>query len=194
MTEEEKMLKGLPYRPLDEGLVEKRSNCRKILAVYNKLQVNDKKDENEQKLVVENLKKLLGKFGKNCHIEPPFYCDYGKNIELGDDFYCNFNCTILDCGKVTFGDRCMLAPGVQIYPVSHPTNVKERSEGYEFVKPIVIGNDVWIGGNAIILPGVNIGDGAVIGAGSVVSKDVQANTVVCGNPAKFLKFVDGYNP
>ncbi|KAJ3029725.1 UNVERIFIED_CONTAM: hypothetical protein HDU68_011338 [Siphonaria sp. JEL0065] len=136
------------------------------------------------------LKDLFGGMGEGCHIESPFRCDYGKNITLGRNVYMNFGCTILDCNKVEIGDNVLIAPNVSIYTAHHPIDPELRTEwGPELASPVKIGNDVWIGGHAIILPGVTIGDGVTIGAGSVVTKDVESRTVVVGNPARVVKRV-----
>ncbi|MDF2524594.1 MAG: maa, partial [Clostridiales bacterium] len=121
------------------------------------------------------------------HIEAPFNCDYGYNIEVGENFYANYGCTILDVNKVIIGDNVLLAPNVQIYTAAHPVDPSKRLTGKEFAKPIVIGNNVWIGGGAIICPGVKIGDNVTIGAGSVVTKDVPENVVAAGNPCRVIR-------
>lgn len=129
---------------------------------------------------------LFGELG-SCYIEPDFYCDYGVNIKVGQRFYANHHCVILDAALVTIGDDVMLGPGVQIYTVSHPLDATARLSGIEQAKPVQIGHNVWIGGQALILPGVTIGDGAVIAAGSIVTKDVAAYTLVAGQPARWQK-------
>ena len=138
---------------------------------------------------------LFGRTGKNLRIYPPFRVDIGCNIFLGDNVLINQNCTFLDLGTITIGDRVLVAPDVKIYTATHPLTANERcretfdgnAEIFNIVKPVTIGNDVWIGGGAIILPGVSIGNGAVVGAGSVVTKNIPENTVVAGNPAKVIK-------
>ena len=132
-------------------------------------------------------KKLLGKTGENFHIEQPFHCDYGYNIEIGENFYANYNCTILDCGKVIFGDNVLLAPNVAVFTAGHPVDAAKRNEGWEYAFPVKIGNNVWIGGNTVINTGVTIGDNVVIGAGSVVTKDIPSNVVAFGNPCKVFR-------
>jgi maltose O-acetyltransferase len=183
-TEKEKMLSGELYDAMDAELVRDRLNARAIVAQYNKLTFSD--DENAQRLRAQ----LFGSVGDNVFIEMPFRCDYGYNIHLADGVYMNFNCVLLDVCEIRIGARTLLAPGVQIYTASHPLDPKLRAAGPELGKPITIGEDVWIGGCAIILPGVTIGNGAVIGAGSVVTKDVSPMTVVGGNPAKVIKTIE----
>ena len=126
----------------------------------------------------------LGHVGKDAVIRPPFFCDYGTNIRLGEGVFLNFNCVILDVVEVSIGDRTQIGPAVQIYAADHPRDAETRRAGLEFGRPVRIGSDVWIGGGAIILPGVTIGDAAVIGAGSVVTRDVGAGATVMGNPAR----------
>ena len=120
-------------------------------------------------------------------IEPPFFCDYGTNIELGDKVFFNFNCVILDVAKVTIGSNVMFGPAVQIYTATHPMDAEERRSGLEFAKPVRIGNDVWLGGGVIVCPGVTIGDAAVIGAGSVVVRDIPAGVFAAGNPCRVIR-------
>lgn len=179
MNEKEKMLAGKLYNAFtDKELVEDRCKVREIFREFN----NTCKQELLEKIFQ---KKLDGVF-----IEPPFHCDYGYNIELGKNVYMNFGCTILDCARVEIGDNCMLAPNVQIYSAAHPIDVKTRNAGLEYALPITIGKNCWIGGSAIILPGVTIGDNCVIGAGSVVTKDIPANSVAVGNPCRVIKKVE----
>jgi len=184
MTEKEKMLAGLMYNSLDPVLVKEREEARLLFQEINKMNETQKQRRNQL------LYSLLGKAGKNLWIEPPFYCDYGYNITVGYNVFMNYNCCILDVMPVTIGDRVMIAPNVQIYTATHPLNAKERNSGREFAKPITIGNDVWIGGGAIICPGVSIGNAVVIAAGAVVTKDVPDNVLVGGNPAKIIREID----
>lgn len=135
----------------------------------------------------ELLKTLFGKTGERLWIEQPFHCDYGWNIELGEHFYANYNLTILDVGKVTIGKNVMCAPNVAIYTAGHPVHPQSRSSGYEYGIPVTIGDNVWIGGNAVILPGVTIGSNAVIGAGSVVTRDIPDNVIAAGNPCRVIR-------
>jgi maltose O-acetyltransferase len=126
----------------------------------------------------------FGAVGEDCVIRPPFFCDYGYNIRLGDEVFLNFNCVILDIMPVTIGDRTQIGPAVQIYAADHPRDAETRRSMLEFGRPVTIGTDVWIGGGAIILPGVTVGDGAVIGAGAVVTRNVPDGATVVGNPAR----------
>jgi len=180
MTERQKMLAGQMYfaadSELDAGRLRARRLCHRINYEYAEW-------PDRLKLFDE----LLGSYGKNMLIEPPVYIDYGSNLYVGDDFFMNFNCCILDDAPVKIGNNVMLAPFVQIYTATHPLDHNERKSGYEYAKPVTIGNDVWIGGGAIICPGVTIGDRAVIAAGEVVTKDVPEAVVVGGNPARVIK-------
>ena len=184
MSEKEKMLSGLMYDPMDPALVVERHRARLLFQKINLL--DDHRKEERNGLFCD----LIGTAGEGLWIEPPFYCDYGSNINLGKNVFMNFNCCILDVMEVTIGDRVMLAPNVQIYTATHPLEAKERSSGREFAKAVVIGNDVWIGGGAIICPGVTIGNRVVIGAGAVVTRDVPDDVFVGGNPARVIKTID----
>ncbi|MFC6332082.1 sugar O-acetyltransferase [Paenibacillus septentrionalis] len=183
-TEKQKMQAGEMYNAADPELMADRLRTRKLVRVYN-----ETADDNfEQRISL--LKQLLGSTGNHIYMEPNIRFDYGYNTYVGENFYANFDCTILDVCEVRFGDNCMLGPSVQIYTATHPLHPTERNSGKEYAKPITIGNNVWIGGNATINPGVTIGDNAVIASGAVVTKDVLANTVVGGNPAKVLKHIE----
>lgn len=176
-TETEKMLAGELYNAADKDLLKARTKVRKLLRKYN---------QNPSEKLLE---KILEKKYKNLYIEPPFYCDYGTNIELGENVYMNFNCTILDCAKVKIGDNTFFAPNIQIYTATHPIDYVERNSGVEFAKPITIGDNCWIGGSSVILPGATIGDNCVIGAGSVVTKDIPSNSVAVGNPCRVIRSI-----
>lgn len=183
-SEREKMLAGEPYQAWDKDLYQERIACRKTLQVLNS-SIPDSRGWKESIL------HLLSDAPEETYIEPPFRCDYGSNIHVGKNFYANFNCIILDVNRVDIGDNVLLAPNVQLYTAGHPIDVKDRvEEGVEFGLPIKIGNNVWIGGGAIVCPGVTIGDNAVIGAGAVVTKDVPANVVAAGNPCKVIRQID----
>lgn len=184
MTEKEKMLLGQLYNPLDEELKKDRFATRLLIKELN----DSYEDESLKREMI--LKKLIPNTGINLWLQPPFFCDYGLNINLGDDVFFNFNCIILDIAQVKIGDRTKIGPNVQIYTASHPINAKARATGLEFGKPISIGSDVWIGGSAIICPGVTIGNNSVIGAGSVVTKDIPSDVIAVGNPCKIIKSVE----
>ncbi|MCV9388279.1 sugar O-acetyltransferase [Reichenbachiella ulvae] len=184
MTEKEKMLSGQLYDASDTELEAERHCARLIFQDINTM--GDAKKEMRNKLFY----KLFGKAGKGLWVEPPFYCDYGYNIEVGEKVFMNFNCCILDVMKVKMGNNVLLGPNVQIYTATHPMEAKSRAEWLEYAKPVTIGNDVWIGGAAVICPGVTIGNGVVIGAGAVVTKDVPNNVFVGGNPAKVIREID----
>ncbi len=184
MTEKEKMLAGEMYNPRDPELMEERLQARRLFQQINS--TGDDQKETRDRLFYE----LFGPSGSGLWIEPPFYCDYGTNIEVGDDVFMNFNCCILDVCTVKIGSRVMMAPGVQIYTATHPLNAQERSSGREFGEPVTIGDDVWIGGGAIINPGVTIGNRVVIGSGAVVTKNVEDDVFVAGNPAKVIRKID----
>jgi maltose O-acetyltransferase len=184
MTEKEKMISGKLYNASDSQLLSERHKARLLFQKINSIGENEKDERN--KLFYD----LFGRAGNSLWVEPPFYCDYGYNISLGDNVFFNFNCCILDVMEVSIGNNVLVGPNVQIYTATHPINAKERATMLEFAKPIKIGNDVWIGGGAIICPGVTIGDGVIIGAGAVVTKDVRDNFFVAGNPAKEIKKID----
>ncbi len=181
MNEKEKMLYGENYNAEDKELKKDRRHARQVCFEYNNTPPADA--EKMQKI----MSSLLGKHGKNCGIRAPFYCDYGYNIEVGDNFFANFNLTILDGAKVTIGNNVFIAPNVGIYTAGHPLDAERRRSGEEYAKPVSIGNDVWIGAGVSILPGVKIGDNCVIGAGSVVNKDIPDNSLAVGNPCKVIK-------
>ena len=181
MNQKERMLKGLPYKADLDGLEEERIECRKKLYEFNML------PPNERHKIPTLLKAMFSKTGDNIFIEAPFHCDYGWNIEVGENFYANLNLTILDVGKVTIGKNVFIAPNVSIYTAGHPIHPDSRNSYYEYGLPITIGDNVWLGGNTVILPNVTIGDNAVIGAGSVVTKDVPAWSIAAGNPCKVIR-------
>ena len=177
-TEKQKMLAGELYRPGDADIQADQATNKAWLARYNAMTATS---ATERRAV---LSEHFGRVGKNAVIRPPFFCDFGFNIEIGDEVFLNFNCVILDVVKVTIGDRTQIGPAVQIYAADHPRDAATRRTGLEFGRPVSIGADVWIGGGAIILPGVTIGNGALIGAGSVVTRDVPAGAIATGNPAR----------
>ncbi|GGJ58027.1 maltose O-acetyltransferase [Anoxybacillus voinovskiensis] len=183
-TEKEKMINGELYCAADPQLAKERERARKLTRLYNQTL------ETEQEKRAELLKELLGSTGKNVYIEPSFRCDYGYNIHVGENFYMNFDCVILDVCEVRIGDNCLVGPGVHIYTATHPIDPQERNTGLEYGKPVRIGHNVWIGGRAVINPGVNIGDNVVIASSAVVTKNVPSNVVVGGNPAKIIKRIE----
>jgi maltose O-acetyltransferase len=169
------MLAGELYDADDPELVAERDRCERLMREYNAHGAEDV------------LRELLGAIGKETYIRPPFFCDYGYNITLGDNVYLNFNCVILDVVPVAIGDRVQIASAVQLLAADHPRDAQERATGLEFGRPITIGDDVWLGGGTIVLPGVTIGARSVIGAGSVVTKDVPPDVVAAGNPCRVVR-------
>lgn len=184
MSEKEKMISGKIYNPADAELYYERIKVKTLCQKYNQLAPCD--SENRRKII----RGILGKCKDHTHIEPNFFCDYGYNIEVGENFYANHNLVILDCAKVKIGDNVFIGPNCGIYTACHPTNAEERNAGIEYAKPVTIGNNVWLGGNVCIMPGVTIGDNTVIGAGSVVTKDIPKNVIAVGNPCKPIKNAD----
>ena len=169
----------LPYIS-DDSVMEEQKVCRRIL---QKLNFADRSDFDT---LAEIVKELLGK-SENAFINPPFYCDYGKNIEVGKNFFANYNCTIIDVAKVKIGDNCQFAPNVSIYTAGHPLHPVARNSLYEYGIEVTVGDNVWIGGNTVIMPGVHIGSNTVIGAGSVVTKDIPDWVVAAGNPCRVTR-------
>jgi maltose O-acetyltransferase len=178
-TEKDKMLAGEIYNADAPELQAEMAITCAWIARYNAALGASASDLRE--LLLERLATV----GECAMIRPPFYCDHGFNISLGAGVFLNFNCVILDVVEVTIGDKTQIGPGVQILTADHPRDAAKRASGLEFGRPIRIGCNVWIGGGAIILPGVTIGDNAVIGAGSVVTRDVPAGVTAFGNPARF---------
>lgn len=181
LDEKNKCLRGELYSNKDPYLAKEHQNAINYCYKYNML----KAGQNKKKRKI--LKKLLAVIPKDIYIEPPFRCDFGLNITVGERFYSNYNLTILDCNKVTIGDNCLIGPNVSIITVNHPQNRIQRNSNLEYAYPIKIGNDVWIGANAVINPGVTIGDNVIIGSGSVVTKDIAPNSIAVGNPAKIIR-------
>ncbi|MBQ9237833.1 MAG: sugar O-acetyltransferase [Treponema sp.] len=183
MNQKERMRQNLPYKAWMDGLAEERQENRKRLYEYNNL---PPERWHEQTAL---LKQILGKTGSRVHIEPPFHCDYGYNITVGEDFYANYNLVILDVGTVTLGSNVLCAPNVSMYTAGHPIHPESRNSGYEYGIDIVVGDNVWIGGNTCILPGVHIGSNTVIGAGSVVTKNIPDNVIAAGNPCRVIRMI-----
>ncbi|NEX94529.1 sugar O-acetyltransferase [Caulobacter sp. 17J65-9] len=176
-TEKQKMLAGELYRP-DAELAADHARAQRLFSLYNATS----EDEPERRRAL--LHDLLGEVGDGVVIRPPFRCDYGAHIRVGAGTFMNFGCVILDCAEVTIGKLCQLGPGVQIYAADHPRDPALRRELLELARPVRVGDNVWIGGNAILLPGISVGDDAVIGAGAVVTRDVPAGATVVGSPAR----------
>lgn len=179
-----KMLNGEIYDAVHPEFLRRLEVTRELLWKFNSL--NPSKTQE----LKATFRKIVVDCGENFHINQPFRCDYGCNIHIGNNFFANFNLTILDEAPVTIGDNVFIGPNISIYTACHPIEPEARNTGVEWAEAVTIGNSVWIGGDATILPGVTIGDNCVIGAGSVVTKDVEPNTVVGGNPARVIKRID----
>jgi maltose O-acetyltransferase len=180
-TEKQKMLAGELYNSADPELAAERLRarelCQKLIAL------SPRAPESER---AELLMQLFG-VATNAYVTPPFFCDYGRHIELGNNVYFNFNCVLLDVARVTIGNNVLFGPAVQVYTAAHPLNADERRSGQEYGQPVVIGNDVWLGGGAIVCPGLSIGAGTVIGAGSVVVRDIPPGVFAAGNPCRVIR-------
>lgn len=181
-SEREKALAGEWYDCLDPGLEADRQDAKELIRLHNRADAAPDREA--------ILRRLLGHIGTASIVEPPFYCAYGRNIYIGDHVFLNVLCTILDCNEVRIGDHVMVGPAVHIYTAAHHLQAEPRNRGLEVARPIVIEDDVWIGGSAVLLPGVRIGRGAVVGAGSVVTHDVPADTVAAGNPARAIREIE----
>ena len=181
MDQKERMLRGLPYKAWLDGLEEERQACQVKLWEYNNLPPERWGERDAL------LRQILGGVGERVALLPPFRCDYGTNIFLGNDVQVNYNLTVLDVGRVSIGDRGLIAPNVSIYTAGHPVHPLSRRSGYEYGIEVSIGDDVWIGGSVTILPGVHIGSGSVIGGGSVVTKDIPENVIAVGSPCRVLR-------
>ena len=166
----------------DDRVFEEQAACRRILQKLNFM------DRSDFAGIAQVVKELFGK-SENAWVNPPFYCDYGTHIEAGKNLFVNYNCTIIDVAKVTIGDNCQLAPNVAIYTAGHPVYPVTRNPGYEYGKAVTIGDNVWIGGNSVICPGVTIASNTVIGAGSVVTRDIPAWSVAAGNPCRVIRAI-----
>ena len=180
MTEKEKMLAGELYIAEEAELAAEHARA---IELCDRLDCGGISEEERDAIT----RQLLGKCGKNTVLGRGFRCDYGYNIEAGDNFYVNYNVVILDVCKVKIGDNCLIAPQAGIYTAAHPLDAAVRRSGLEYGRPVTIGNDVWIGGGARILPGVTLGDNVVVGAGAVVTKSFPSSVVIAGNPARVIK-------
>ena len=182
MTEKEKARAGLLYdNNHDPEILAERSACLKKCRAYNDLLPED--SQGKDKLIRE----IFGSMGEDCYVEQPFRCNLGYNIHVGSHFYSNYNLVVLDEAPVSVGDYVFIGPDVGIYTAVHPISVDQRNQGLETARPVTIGNNVWLGGGAKLLPGVTIGDNTVIGAGSVVTKDIPSGVVAVGNPCRVLR-------
>lgn len=182
-SEKEKMLAGEMYDPLDAVLCQERQRARDLCQLLNATR------EDQVKERTQILRDLLGQ-ETDVWMQPPFFCDYGTNIRLGKKVFFNFNCVVLDVMSVEIGDNVLFAPSVQIYTATHPISARERRTWKEYAKPVRIGSDVWVGGGAIICPGVTIGSRSVIGAGSVVTKNIPDDVIAAGNPCRVIRSIE----
>lgn len=180
MSQEERMLAGRLYIMKDE-LPTAQKRARRLVRAFNATT----EEQTEQREAL--LKDLFGSWGKGGYVEPPFRCDYGSHIHIGEGFYANYDCIIIDVCPVHIGDNVFFGPRVGVYTAGHPIDAEVRNRLLEFGAPITIGDNVWVGGNALITPGVTIGDNTVIGAGSVVTKDIPANVIAVGNPCRVVR-------
>jgi len=179
------MRRGEPYDPTDPELVAERRHARELTRRYNRSEASEAERRREL------LEDLFGTVDGDAHVEPPFRCDYGYNLHVGGGFFANFGCVALDVRRIEFGENCLLGPGVHVYTATHPLDAAERAAGLESGRPVVVGDDVWIGGRAVLNPGVAVGDRAVVASGAVVTRDVPPDTVVRGNPAEVVRELDG---
>ena len=179
MNNIERRDRGMAYIS-DESVMEQQKRARILTQELNTM------DRGDYRGIAEVVKELLGQ-SDGAWINPPFYCDYGFNIEVGSNFFANYNCTMLDVAKITIGKNCFMAPNVSIYTAGHPIHPDSRNSMYEYGIPVTIGDNVWIGGNVVICPGVTVGNNCVIGAGSVVTKDIPDWTIAAGNPCRVIR-------
>jgi maltose O-acetyltransferase len=183
-TNKEKMLAGELYHSFDLILSQERQEAQNLLFRLNNLAPDNFKEKSAI------FKLIFKELGRNIFIELPFRCDYGYNISIGKNFFANYNCTFLDSAPIIIGDHVLFGPNVSLYTSGHPIEIEKRKKLFQFAKSIVIENNVWIGGNTVVNPGVTIGENSVIGAGSVVTKSIPANVVAAGNPCKVIRKLD----
>lgn len=182
MTEKDKMLAQKMYDANnDPELLKERMICKDLCYDFNNVRPSDVEKQNKI------IKKIIGKTGKNFSFVAPFWCDYGCNIEIGENFFANHNLVVLDGAKVTFGDNVFIAPNCGFYTAGHPLDAKRRNQGLEYAYEIHVGNNVWIGAGVHVMPGVTIGDNSVIGGGSIVTKDIPANSLAVGDPCRVVR-------
>jgi len=180
-SEREKMLAGELYLGNDPELTAMRVRCKRLLREF------ESADPGDVATRTALLSRLLGAAGEGAYVEPPFRCDYGSHIFVGARFYANFDCVVLDCARIDIGDDVFFGPGVHVYAATHPVDAEQRIAGPEFARPVRIGSRVWIGGRAVVLPGVTIGEETTIGAGSVVTRDIPAGVLAAGNPCRVVR-------
>ncbi len=181
MTEREKMLAGEPYTAADPELAALNLRAQELLRAFNASPPADAEGRREL------IRRLFGAAGANCEVKQPFFCDYGAHISVGDNFFANYDCVVLDCNLVRIGHNVMFGPKVQVYTAHHPLDPGVRRTLAEMASPVHIGDDVWVGGGAVICPGVTVGAGTTIGAGSVVTRDLPPRVLAAGNPCRVIR-------
>lgn len=182
MTEKEKMLAGMIYDAnYDKNLIQERLKCKDLCYEFNQLRPSQIKEQTQL------IREIFGKTKESFYVLSPFWCDYGYNIEIGENFFMNHNCVILDCAKVTFGDNVFIAPDCGFYTAGHPMDAERRNQGLEYARPIIVGDNVWIGGGVHVMPGVTIGNDTVIAGGSIVTRDIPDHVLAGGNPCRVIR-------